>query len=254
MTEQHRKDLRQLQQLDLRILKAKQRIGEFDPRLEEVETPALTLESELGTTRTRVQEMKLEERRLELASEEKRVRRQRLEERLGNVRNLREEAAVSAELEMIKRAMQNDEQEALGLIDQLRKAEERAADLEKSYREALQVVEPKRNELLAERAAAEKELEALREERTHFAATIDRAELKVYEAIRAGGRSIAVADLTGDGACGHCFGMVPLQLRNEVRHGRGLIRCEGCGVILAPPAAGAEVAAVTEGAEGLAGA
>jgi len=41
-----------------------------------------------------------------------------------------------------------------------------------------------------------------------------------------------VADLTEDGACGHCFGMVPLQLRNEVRHGRGLIRCEGCGVIL----------------------
>jgi predicted nucleic acid-binding Zn-ribbon protein len=252
MTEQRRKDLKQLQQLDLRIEKAKQRIGEFDPRFEEVELPALTLESDLGTTRTRVQEMKLEERRLELAAEEKRVRRLKLEERLGSVRNLREEAAVSAELEMVKRAMQNDEQEALGLIDQLRKAEERAADLEKSYREASEVVEPKRNELLAERSAAQKGLEALREERKSFAATIVRSELKVYDAIRAGGRSIAVADLTHDGACGHCFGMVPLQLRNEVRHATALIRCEGCGVILAPPADTDE--AVAESVEGRAGA
>jgi predicted nucleic acid-binding Zn-ribbon protein len=236
MTEQHRKDLKELQQLDVRLEKAKRRIAEFDPRLEEVELPALTLESELGTARSRIQEMKLEERRLELAAEEKRVRRQKLEERLGSVRNLREEAAVSAELEMVKRAMQNDEQEALGLIDQLRKAEERHAELDKSYREASEVLEPKRNELLADRTAAQKELEELRKERTRFAATIDKGELRTYDAIRAGGRTVAVADLTDEGACGHCFGMVPLQLRNEVRHGNSLIRCEGCGVILTPPA------------------
>ena len=246
MTDQRRTDLKELQKLDLRIEHARKRILEFDPRLEEIEKPALTLESELGTTRTRVQEMKLEERRLELASEEKRVRRLKLEERLGNVRNLREEAAVSAELEMVKRAMQNDEQEALGLLDQLRKAEERAAELDASYREASQTVEPKRNELLAERTEADRELEALRTERARFAGTIDRSELKVYDAIRAGGRSVAVADLTDDGACGHCFGMVPLQLRNEVRHGAGLIRCEGCGVILTPPTAEPAVAAQAE--------
>jgi predicted nucleic acid-binding Zn-ribbon protein len=246
MTDQRRTDLKELQKLDLRIEQARKRILEFDPRLEEIEKPALTLESELGTTRTRVQEMKLEERRLELASEEKRVRRLKLEERLGNVRNLREEAAVSAELEMVKRAMQNDEQEALGLLDQLRKAEERAAELDASYREASQTVEPKRNELLAERTEADRAIEALRAERTRFAGTIDRSELKVYDAIRAGGRSVAVADLTDDGACGHCFGMVPLQLRNEVRHGAGLIRCEGCGVILTPPTAEPAVAAQAE--------
>jgi hypothetical protein len=29
--------------------------------------------------------------------------------------------------------------------------------------------------------------------------------------------------------------VVPLQLQNEIRHGDALIRCEGCGVILAAP-------------------
>jgi len=238
MTEKHTNDLKELQKLDLRILAAKQRIADFDPLLEEVELPALTLESDLGTTRNRLQEMKLEERRLELGTEEKRTRQKKLEERIGSVRNLREEAAVSAELEMVKRSLQNDEQEALTLIDQLRKQEERLKELEAAFAEATKVVEPKREDLLAQRAAAQQELDSLKEERTSFAAAMNKSELKIYDAIRAGGRSVAVAPLTEDGACGHCFGMVPLQLRNEIRHGTALIRCESCGVILMQPEEG----------------
>jgi predicted nucleic acid-binding Zn-ribbon protein len=235
MTEQRGNDLKDLQRLDSRLAEARRRIADFDPRLAEVEQPALLLESELGTARGRLQELKLEERRLELGAEEKRTRRKRLDERLLSVRNLREEAAVSAELEMVKRAIQNDEQEMLTLIDQLRKIEERATELDNNFKQASETVGPKRDALLAERAEAQKELEDLRAERARFVGSVNASELKIYDAIRAGGRQIAVADLTDDGACGHCFGMVPLQLRNEIRRGRALTRCEGCGVILTAP-------------------
>jgi predicted nucleic acid-binding Zn-ribbon protein len=235
MTEQSRTDLKELQKLDIRIKDAKQRIADFDPLFEEVEEPALILEGDLNTTRNRLQEMKLEERRLGLGTEEKRTRQKKLEERLGSVRNLREEAAVSAELEMVKRSLQNDEQEALTLMDQVRKIEERLEELEAAFAEATALVEPKRQELLDQRAEAQKELESLRERREGFVGTIDREELKIYEAIRRGGRAVAVADLTVDGACGNCFGMVPLQLKNEILQGDVLIRCEACGVILSSP-------------------
>jgi hypothetical protein len=68
-------------------------------------------------------------------------------------------------------------------------------------------------------------------------------ELRTYDAIRAGGRRVAVAELTDDGACSNCFGVIPLQLQNEIRHGEALIRCEGCGVILAAPEPESERAA-----------
>lgn len=246
MTEQSHTDLKELQKLDLRIQEAKQRIADFDPLLEEVEEPALILEGDLNTTRNRLQELKLEERRLELSTEEKRTRQQRLEERLGSVRNLREEAAVSAELDMVKRALQNDEQEALTLIDQLRKMEERGAELEAAFSEASELVEPKRQDLLQQREAAKNEFDSLKSERERFAAEIDPSELKVYDAIRAGRRTMAVSALTPDGACGHCFGMVPLQLKNEILHGEALIRCEGCGVILTAPEPESEVAPAEE--------
>ena len=48
-------------------------------------------------------------------------------------------------------------------------------------------------------------------------------------------RRVAVADLSEDGACTNCYGVVPLQVQNEIRHGTALIRCEACGVILSAP-------------------
>lgn len=235
MTEQTRTALKELQALDNRIEDARQRIRDFDPLFAEVEEPALVLESEVGNTRKRLQEMKLEERKLETSSEEKRARVKRLEDRLGSVRNLREEAAVSAELDMIRRALQSDEQEAYTLIDQIRKLDERMEELEAAYKEAQEIVEPRMKNLIAEREAAKGDLKGLEEERGRFVEEMDPQEVRLYDGIRAGGRRRAVAELTHDGACGHCFGMVPLQVQNEVRHGSALIRCEACGVILAAP-------------------
>jgi predicted nucleic acid-binding Zn-ribbon protein len=45
---------------------------------------------------------------------------------------------------------------------------------------------------------------------------------------------VAIASLTPDGACGHCFSLVPLQVQNEIREGRSMVTCEACGVILTP--------------------
>lgn len=200
-----------------------------------MEEPALVLESELNTTKSRIQEMKLEERRLEMSAEEKGARVKRLEERLGSVRNLREEAAVSTELELVKRALQSDEQEAMTLLDQLRKLQDRLEVVAAANAEAQALVEPARAALMEKRDEAKAALDALEAERAAFVADIDAGELRMYDAIRKGGSRAAVAELTEDGACGNCFGMVPLQLQNEIRHAAGLIRCEACGVILAAP-------------------
>jgi predicted nucleic acid-binding Zn-ribbon protein len=235
MTQHTRTDLKELQKLDQKIVKAQQQVRDFDPLFEEVEEPALALESELNTTRSRLQEMKVEERRIELSTEEKRGRVKRLEDRLGSVRNLREEAAVSSELDMVKRSLQNEEQEALTLLDQIRKLEDRLAEVESAYSEAQAQVEPKKQDLLDRRRDAKQRLESMIEERESFASDLDPEELRLYEGIRSGGRRVAVADLTHDGACGNCFSVIPLQLQNEIRHGEAIIRCEGCGVILTAP-------------------
>ncbi len=236
MTEQTRTALKELQALDNRIAEARGRVQDFDPKIEEATEPALVLEAEVEKTRKRLQEMKLEERKLETSSEERRARVKRLEERFAGVRNLREEAAVSAELDMVRRALQSDEQEAYTLIDQIRKLDEHMAEIEAALTEARALVEPRMKELAAERDEATSGLDDLEGERERFVAGMDPKEVRLYDGIRGGGRRRAVAELTHDGACGNCFGIVPLQIQNEIRHGASLIRCEVCGVILAAPA------------------
>lgn len=226
--------LKALQKLDEEIGEAERRVQAFEPQLAEVEAPARALESEVEAARTRIREMRLDERRLERAADEKRQRLRHLEERLTLVRNLREEAAVRAELDLVRRAAETDEQEALELLDQIRRTELRVQELEAKLAAARAEVEPRRQALLQEHRAAQEHLALLRDRRANQAIRIGAAAREAYERVRASRASVAVASLTEDGACGHCFSVVPLQRQAEIRRGVALIHCEACGVILAP--------------------
>jgi len=232
MTEQTHGSLRELQELDRRIEEAEDGVRSFDPQLAEVEEPALHLEQEVSTTRARLQEMRLDERRVELSADDKRARSKKLQERLNTVRNLREESAVRTELDILRSAMEGEEQEALTLMDQIRKLEVRLEEQTAALERARAEVEPHRDELLGAREEAKRELSRLREQREAHARAIAPQQLRTYEGIRGGGRRKAVSELTPDGACGNCFSVVPLQLQNEIRRGGAMVRCEGCGVIL----------------------
>jgi predicted nucleic acid-binding Zn-ribbon protein len=224
--------LKELQDLDLAAEEIKNRIAEFEPLLVHLEEPALALEQELAAAQKRLQEMQVEERRLESSADDRRARAKTVQERLKAVRNLREEAAVQAEIDLLQQTLEGDEREALSLLDQIRKLDVRIEDLTGGKKSARSEVEPRRQELLEAQAKAELELTGLIEKRVQFTDRIPGKELQDYERIRGGGRSVAVAALTSDGACGHCFGMVPLQVQNEMRAGAALIPCEFCGVLL----------------------
>ena len=234
MTPQTRTSLKELQNLDQEIAAVRSVTQSFDPLLEEVDAPVLRLDQEVQALEKRLTEIRLEENRIELTIEERRVRAAKLQERMEAVRNVREEAAVHAELEMVRRALESEEQEALSLLDQIKRLEERYKEQEGAYREALAEVEPRREELVQEQQATESKLEALQAERDAFAEGIDPSDRQIYDSIMAGARDVALAELTQDGACGNCYNMVPLQIQNQIRHTDAMIRCEGCGVILTP--------------------
>lgn len=259
MTDQTRHALKELQRLDEELRDARDEIDRMVELFADVDEPAIVLESEVGKTKGRLQELRVEERRVELSAKEKAARIERLDERLKGVRNVREESAVGAELEMVRRSLESDEQEAYSLIDQIRKLELQLEEQESALEQARADIEPRRIELQNERSRQQAALDALETQRESFVSTVPDGEIRMYDGIRKGGRRRAVAALTEDGACGHCFTVLPLQLQNEIRHGVDLIRCEACGVILAQPSVeeeeesgeGDEVeAAVAEAAEG----
>lgn len=227
--------LLELQIIDQQIRAIQDRVESFQGQLEAVEEPAKQLAEEVAATETRVRDLKLEERRLRLAAEEKRLRVQRLEERLNLVKTVREEAAVQAELGLLRRALDQEEHEVISLLDQIGRLEERLEDQRAGMEEARSAVVPKKEEIRAAQEAIRTEAAELELRRGLFAEGIDRRYLAVYEGLAKGGRKVAVAAMTDDGACGACFSLIPLQLQNEIRSSGRLVSCEACGVIVTAP-------------------
>jgi predicted nucleic acid-binding Zn-ribbon protein len=244
--------LRELQKLDEQVRKIRDSVVAFDERLAEVEEPALLLEKELSQVQERLEQMQTDARRLERSADDKRARATKLDQRLERVANLREESAVRTELDLIRRAIEADEQEALQLMDQIRRVEEADEELRKRTAEAREAAEVRQAEILEERRTYRARLEELEGQRAEALGAVDDMERRVYDAFHASGRAIVVASLTEDGACGHCYGVVPLQIQNEIRRAGSMIRCEACGVILTNEPAPVEepVAEISEAEDG----
>lgn len=224
--------LREIQKIDRRIKELKKALATFDERLAEVEEPALALESELNQVTERLTQMKADARRLERSSEDKRARAEKMDQRLNRVSNLREEAAVQVERDLIRRAIESDDQEAMQVLDHIGRTEDTLEELQAAAAEARAGVEPQQAKLNEDRELYAERVSAYEARREEALANVGVGERRVYDSFHASGRAIVVAPLLDDGACGHCFGVIPLQLQNEIRSSGGLIRCENCGVIL----------------------
>lgn len=221
-----------LQDLDEKVSEARDQVRHFEPQLEEIEGPIEAAVSEVETVRKRLDEMKTEARRLERGADDKRAQMAKYQARLERVRNAREEAAARAEIDLISKAVEADEADYINLTDQIKRTELKLDELEKALHALREDAAPRREELLARKDEAESQLQILADQRKNKLVRLDARAGRLYEQIRGGKTRVALAELTADGACGHCFSMIPIQERNEIKRKEALHRCEACGVIL----------------------
>lgn len=229
-----RSALLELQTMDEAIEEAKRMLAEFEPRLEALEAPVRALEQEIENTRKRLEELRHAARRLEQGAESKRDRLRAYESRMERVRNLREESAARVELDLIRRATEADETEALETMEQATRTDLKLDDLQRQLDKQRGELAPQREEMMQARTDAETQLGVLRDKRENHAVRLDKAALRMYERVRAGRSRTALAPLTSEGACGNCYNILPIQQQSEVRRDNALTRCEACGVILYP--------------------
>lgn len=221
-----------LQNMDDEIAAAKARMKSFVPRMTELEQPVASLSQEIEASRARVADLRRDVQRLEKAAEQKLERLAAYEERLQRVRNLREESAARVEMDLVRRASEADLAESVALREQVTRTELKLVDQELKLNRLRDENAPALAALIAEKEGADSALAILEDRRQNHAVRIDRAALRLYERVRAGRSTMALAPMTAEGACGNCFNILPLQEQSEVREGRSLFRCEGCGVIL----------------------
>lgn len=227
--------LLELQRLDRDLRQSEARLSEIQPQIDEVDAPIAALQKEIDTSRSRLEEMREKQKKLEQAANSKRERLKSYEARLERVRNPREEAAAKTEMDLVRRAIDADEQESIELLEQARRTDLKLDDLDRALQRLTEEAHPRRNDILTAQSTIQDEIARLREKRTSHTSQITPNALRLYDRVRGPrGDRAALAPLKSDGACGNCFNVVPLQERAEIRSGRELRRCEACGVILYP--------------------
>ena len=226
--------LLELQDLDREIAKAKRRVAEAEAELEEAVKPITDLEKEVETLGKDLEDTRTKARRLENAAEQKRDRLKQYEERMNRVRNAREEAAVQTEVDLVRKAAETDESEALQTMEAATRKELRASDLATKLESTRKVIEPQKTELTQKKEEAAAALAALQDRRTSRIDALEPTAREAYIRATGGKKNQIVAALTRDGACGNCYSMLPLQKQSEVRAATRIVRCEFCGVILHP--------------------
>lgn len=224
--------LLKLQELDREISAAQDKVAAYEPELERIEAPVLALEKEVEELEKRLEELRTQIRRRERGAADNQAELERYQERLERVRNPREEAAARTEIDLRRRAVETDEHEALELMEQATRTELRLDAAREKLAAARDESAPQREELLEGRDHALQELDVLRDQRENQTVRMDNRSRRLYEHVRSGRTSTVLTSITPDGACGHCFSLIPIQKQAEIRRANELIRCEACGVIL----------------------
>lgn len=219
-----------LQASDLRISDIERRLHALLPRVRDLERRRQEHADAAAKAEAAV---RVEERRqndLERRVAEHKQLHDRNQSQLESVRNVREAGAATAQLDMTRRIIAEDEQE-------LRAAAERIAGLRAELDVMLEAVaeldgqiESARSEVGEQRAALEQDLEAAQAERAARAALVSRSWLGKYDRIR-GKRASALYPVRGQ-SCGHCDTAVPLHRRSQMQSRGGIEVCEACGVLL----------------------
>lgn len=221
-----------LQEMDTEIGRATARVKEFAPHLETLDAPVTAIERELESTRTKLEEMRADYIRLERNAQQKEERLHAYQERLTKARTSRDEAAIRVELDLVGRALEADRVDIRQVGEQTTRTDMKLDDLHKQLDKARALIAAEREALVADRDAAQLELDQLLDRRENAAVRLDPQSRRLYERLREGKSNMVLAPLTAEGACGNCFNILPVQEQTEVRRAERLHRCEGCGVIL----------------------
>jgi len=225
-------ELLSLQEIDLEILRITDELDTLVAEMSGLETEVEDLEQEVTRLRAQKEEAEERVRKYQRSVQAGRATLKRIETRAGSVSNMQQHFAVRTETETARRNLRMAEDEALAAMQEVETFAERLRTAEAAHTGAQTRLESRGAEVAASRSGLEDELAKHTEQKRSQEERIDGRTLRLYQSVAGGRADTALASLTADGVCGHCYTAVPKQRQADIRAGRSLAVCEGCGVIL----------------------
>jgi predicted nucleic acid-binding Zn-ribbon protein len=217
-----------LQAVDTRIAGLEAEVARLPAEIAAVHASVDEARKAVESVKARLDTARKNQRAKEKDLEDNRVKRQKFEGQLYQVKTNKEYSAVLVEIEDVKQEKSRIEEEILTLME----AQERlAAEMkEAEIRFRARETEGRGEEatLREKLRGVEADLAAVRSERAGLARQLSAGVLADYDKILRH-RGLAVAEVSKPNFCGGCRVTITPQRLQELRQQSALIHCESCG-------------------------
>ncbi len=225
-------DIYALQETDLALDRARQRLSDIEAGLGESEE-LIEARQEMEAKRAVVTDLRARLKDLEWSVDEVRSKATEVEMKLygGTVRNPKELSDLDLDLKSVRAQVARREDALLGHLVELEEAETQLAAAEENQAHVEAGWQAGQQALLQEKGQIEPEVERLQAVRESQPSGIDRAALNLYELLRVrrGGRAVATVER---GMCQGCRITLPMSVLQKARAGLSLVQCVSCERIL----------------------
>ncbi len=220
-----------LQKFDSLILEKQAIIEEIPTKISEVEGPLNKAQAVLDKLRQGYEsgEKKRRDKERELDEINEKIRK--LKARTTDIKTNKEYQALLKEIETAEKERNALEDEILNIMEEIETSSKQIKLEESKLGSEKDKVDAYREKLKSEVSEAEKELLALREERTKIVDSIDKELYSLYMRLIESGKGIAVAEAKEE-VCQGCNMNIPPQLFVEIKRNEEILQCPQCHRIL----------------------
>lgn len=190
-----------------------------------------TVESELISSRQRLEEAQLEANGLELKVGEAKEHLEKYQEQMLTIKTNKEYDALVAQIEIAKQEISTDEETSLALLEEIETLQSRIAELDETYGRIHQENEDRLSSLQQEIDAVEDKMSEKVAYRKQLKSKVPRPTMSIYQRVRKGRGGDVVVRLKR-GACGACYKSQTPKKIQIIKKGSILQTCDSCGRIL----------------------
>jgi len=222
--------LLKLQEVDERLFEARHTIKDVPGKIAVLQDQATKFDALLNEERGKVEEAMgyLREQNGMLKDEEQRIAKTK--QQLQLIKNAREYAASQRQMEAVKKAKMDREEEIIKLMEAIEGSKQKLAQHEAEFAELKSHLEAEEAELTKAVKKAEARIAAMENERNQAASGIDANVLRHYEIVA--GRIEPVVVPARGSVCMGCHMNIPPQLYNILFRANSLEICPSCQRII----------------------
>ena len=221
----------ELQKIDLELKSIKEERDRYPKEMKKLDERQNIEKERIQKEKEKIELLEKERRQKEghLNAEQEKIKR--AEGRMFEVKTNKEYQALLSEIEAIKEANSQEEEEVLQVMDEIDELRKKLSKREKEVAITLEKIEGEEKVIQERIAQGDLALKRQTERREALSKQLDSNLFKLYNTLKEKRQGVGVVNVKNE-TCQGCFVNIPPQMYIEVQRNRDLIRCPNCNRIL----------------------